>query len=131
MRNCREAFSCLVVLAGLVALSSLALADEGRRATRTTLSVSPGQSAEGQAVTLTATVAPAGGDKRPQGTVEFSVGPRQLGVANLAAEGDVTATLQTSALPAGMHQLTARYLGHPDFLPSVAPPVPHAVNRQQ
>lgn len=122
-----------VVAAALIGgtlISGGARAQDGRQPTRTALLVSPAPSTHGQTVTLTATVAPNTGSDRPVGGVEFSAGPRQLGLATLSREGAVTATLEIASLPVGRYQITARYLGHPAFLPSASPPVEHAVNPQ-
>lgn len=119
-----------VALIGVALISTVARAQDVRQPTRTALLASPAPSTQGQPVTLTATVAPNTGNDRPVGGVEFSAGPRQLGLASLAREGAVTATLEVASLPVGRYQITARYLGHPAFLPSVSPPVEHAVNPQ-
>ncbi len=103
------------------------LASPERKPTRTVLSVTPTPSADGQQVTLTATVSgPSQGD-RAAGAVEFYSGPILLGVLPLPVEGTSAASLQVADLAAGMHTLTARYMGHPDFFPSASPPVHHTV----
>lgn len=119
-----------IALLGMFAGASLT-AQSSRRPTRTTVSAAPSPSVQGQAVTLTATVQAAGSGAAPVGGVEFYAGAKMLGAATLPAQGATrSATLEIDGLPAGHHQLTARYMGHPDFLPSVSPPIGHTVNAQ-
>lgn len=82
--------------------------------TTTSLSVAPTSSVFGQSVTFTATVT---GNGDPTGQVEFFAGATSLGTSDLTAG---VATLTTSSLPTGNSQVTARYLGDPDFAPSVS-----------
>lgn len=122
-----------VLLAGTVVVGAafLPAAAEEKRPTRTTLSVSPGASSEGQAVTLTATVEAPPPSEPPVGGVEFFDGPVRIGSATLPVEGDArTATLELTGLSVGPHHLTARYIGHPAFAPSVSAPVNHVVAAQ-
>ena len=76
--------------------------------TTTTLSSSLNPSNYGQAVTLTATVAPTG-PYQPTGTVTFKSGSLILGSGTLNASGVVT--LATKKIPVGANSLTATYNG--------------------
>ncbi len=78
--------------------------------TTVALTVSPsGNSASGQAVTLTATVAvTAPGTATPTGTVSFFAGVQLLGTSPLSG---TTATLTTTAIPVGSNSITAVYNG--------------------
>ncbi|NDK29323.1 DUF11 domain-containing protein [Streptomyces sp. TR1341] len=96
---------------------SLALAE--RETTTTTLTASPTTAAPGQPVTLTAHVTCTAGT--PTGEVEFRSGTTVLGTAPLNDAG--TATLTTTSLPLGAHQITAHYLGSADCPPSDSEPV--------
>jgi hypothetical protein len=72
--------------------------------------VSPTPSAKsGDSVTLTATVTPSTQGAAPTGTVCFATGGTSLGSALL--QGNGTATLTTSALPAGSDPVVATYSG--------------------
>ncbi len=75
--------------------------------------VPPTPSTYGAPVTLQATVqtSPAGGSPAPDGTVTFNDGTTTLGTENVSGATTVTASLTTSALEAGTHQLTATYNG--------------------
>jgi len=85
--------------------------------TVTTLSSSSEPSVFGQTVTFTATVAPSGGGAGvPSGTVVFSDGATAIGSEVLDNTGK--ATLTTSSLAVGSHNLSASYRGNPGFLPS-------------
>ena len=76
--------------------------------TTTTITASPTTSFVGQLVAFTATVAsPAG--PTPTGTVSFRMGSRILGTGTLDGSGQ--ATFSTSALPAGRHNVIAKYGG--------------------
>ncbi len=96
-------------------------------ATATTLSVSAGSVALGQAVTLTARVAPAsaGPNNAPTGTVTFFSGGTALGSAALDATG--TATLTISNEPGGQLSLTAVYSGDTLFSASTSAAIPLTV----
>src|SRR5262249_2265728 len=79
----------------------------------------------GQQVTLRATVqtSPAGG--APTGNVTFKDGATTLGTGSLSASPPYVATLETSSLVVGNHQLTATYGGDASFAASAASmPVP-------
>jgi hypothetical protein len=85
--------------------------------TITTLSSSAEPSVFGQTVTFTATVAPSGGGAGvPSGTVVFSDGATAIGSEVLDNTGK--ATLTTSSLAVGSHNLSASYHGNSGFLPS-------------
>lgn len=92
--------------------------------TSTVLTITPAASVYSQAITLTATVSAS--SQSPAGDVQFFDGATLLGTGALAGG---TATLITSALPAGTHLLTAKYLGNVDFTPSTSQPVSHTVSK--
>jgi microcystin-dependent protein len=90
-------------------------------ATRTALASSANPAHVGQAITLTARVyaAPAAG--LPTGSVTFKNGATPLGTAVLKTIGGVaTATLTTTEVPAGAHNITATYSGAAAFSGSAA-----------
>lgn len=81
-------------------------------ATRVASSANP--SVSGQAVTFTATVTrEAPGAGTPTGTVIFSADGSPIGTAPLDATG--TATISTSSLTVGNHDITANYSGDGNF----------------
>jgi hypothetical protein len=88
-----------------------------KAATTTTLALDPGSVRSGSSVRLTATVGSAT-DVVPTGTVAFYRGTQHLGDAVLGASG--TATLSVTATGTGTGQITARYLGDPNFLASAS-----------
>ena len=89
-----------------------------RPATSTTLNSTPNPSVFGQAVTLTATVAPVVPDTiAPTGTVTFRDGPTTLGTVTLV---NGSASLVTAALTVGAHSLTASYSGDLEFTASTS-----------
>src|SRR5436189_3048644 len=89
-----------------------------RPATSTTLNSTPNPSVFGQAVTLTATVAPVAPDTiAPTGTVTFKDGPTTLGTVTLV---NGSASLVTAALTVGAHSLTASYSGDLEFAASTS-----------
>src|SRR5438034_854656 len=99
-----------------------------RPATTTALNSTPNPSVFGQAVTLTATVAPAVTDPlRPTGTVTFRDGATPIGTVTLV---NGSASLVTSTLTTGNHSLTAVYNGSQNFLTSTSPTVTQVVNSQ-
>jgi hypothetical protein len=75
--------------------------------TTTTLTGSPNPSNNGQTVTFTATVSPAG-----TGTVQFFNGGTSIGVVNVSSG---KATLPTSTLTVGTHSITAKYSGDTNY----------------
>ena len=85
--------------------------------TSTSLSTSTNQITQGTSITLTATVTPASGTTPPTGSVNFYSGPILLGTGAL---NQGTATLATTALPAGTDSLTASYTGSGSFGASVS-----------
>ena len=90
-------------------------------ATDTTFSASPNPSVFGQSATLTATVsATAPGAGTPTGTVEFFDGATSLGTGTLNGSG--VATLTTSALSTGSHEVAAAYAGDASFLAGAPTP---------
>jgi hypothetical protein len=80
----------------------------------------------GQALTLTATVSGSsyGGDT-PTGTVEFFDGTTVLGSAVLNAAGE--ATLTTSTLPVGQHDIMVLYLGDCSYFAGISAALPVTV----
>jgi len=76
--------------------------------TATTLTASPASSVAGQAITLTAAVAPTSGTSTPTGTITFQDGSTAIGSAPLATG---KAVLSVSTLSLGTHSLTAIYSG--------------------
>ncbi len=86
-------------------------------ATTTTLKSSLNPSVYGQAVTLTATVAPSSGSGTPTGSVTFYDGSTVLGTATLSSK---KASLQTSSLPTGRSRSRRFTAETPTTLP--APP---------
>src|SRR5438128_6762752 len=100
-----------------------------RPATSTTLNSTPNPSVFGQAVTLTATVAPVVPDTiAPTGTVTFKDGPTTLGTVTLV---NGSASLVTAALAVGSHSLTAFYSGDLEFATSTSAVRTHTVNLGQ
>jgi hypothetical protein len=105
-----------------VSLSAIALAEEPK-ASRTTFSASALQVADGDAVTLKASVSALRPDDGvPTGTVEFFDGATSLGTADLAAvDGGAEAQL-TLTLALGPHPITVQYAGDTTFGGSVSVP---------
>src|SRR5206468_2257069 len=100
-----------------------------RPATTTTLTSSLNPSIAGQAVTLTATVAPvAPATGVPAGDVTFRDGATTIGTATLDATGH--ASIVVSTLATGNHSLTAAYGGSLDFLASTSAAVTQVVNAE-
>ncbi|MCS5718875.1 Ig-like domain-containing protein [Herbiconiux sp. CPCC 205763] len=85
--------------------------------TTTTLVVDPASVRTGSSARLTATVGSAT-DVVPTGTVAFYRGTQHLGDATLTAAG--TATLSVTTTGTGTGQITARFLGDPNFLASTS-----------
>jgi uncharacterized protein YjbI with pentapeptide repeats len=87
--------------------------------------VAPGTQSEGPPAgggrPPAATATPAGGGRTPTGTVTFTADGQSLGTAQLAlVGGQIQATLTTSSLTLGRHELTARYTGDGYFQSSTA-----------
>lgn len=96
-------------------------------ATTIALTVAPGASVFGQALTFTATVtSAAAGIGPPTGTVTFLDGTTTLGTATLAGG---SATFSTSTLAVGAHTLTAVYGGDTIFSGSSSAAVSRTVDR--
>ena len=95
--------------------------------TMTTLTASLNPSVFGQAVTFTATVAPAtSGTGTPTGSVTFLNGSTVLGTGTLS--GGV-ATFTTSGLTTGVSSITANYTGDTMFGPSTSAVLSQMVNQ--
>ena len=87
--------------------------------TTTTVVPSPPTSTSGQAVTLTATVAPTTGAATPDGAVTFTDGETALGTSTLSTTDGVTsASMLVTTLPVGSDPVIASYGGGPGFLAS-------------
>jgi len=94
--------------------------------TVTVLTSSLNPSVVGQSVTFTATAATTGSFIGiPTGTVNFYDGANSIG-SGILTNG--VATLTTSTLAAGLHQITAAYLGSTTMAPSTSAAVPQQVN---
>ena len=110
-----------------LASTSAAVTQVVNAETTTTLTTSPNPSSLGQAVTLTATVAPvAPGTGVPTGTVTFRDGDTTIGTATLDATG--SASIIISTFTAASHSLTAAYGGGGNFLASTSAAVTQVVN---
>ena len=92
--------------------------------TDTTLVSSPNPSDSGAPVTLTATVIATDGGT-PTGTVTFLENGSVIGSSPVV---NGVATLTTTALAPGQHQLTSVYLGAPGFESSTSQELTHLVN---
>jgi len=94
--------------------------------TVTVLTSSLNPSVVGQSVTFTATAATTGAFiSSPTGSVNFYDGGNSIG-SGILTNG--VATLTTSTLAAGLHQITAAYLGSTTMAPSTSVAVPQQVN---
>ena len=78
--------------------------------TSTSMSVSPNYPADGQTLTLQATVAALSGGAAPTGTVKFAVGATTLATVALTS-GVANLTASTTAYPVGTYLVTAIYSG--------------------
>lgn len=95
--------------------------------TQTTLTSDENPSQVGDTVNLTAVVAPAPpATGTPTGTVDFFDGSTLLGSVALDSKGNSVFT--TSALAAGMHQITAKYEGDSTFASSASAALTQTVN---
>ena len=94
----------------------------GSQASQTTLASSADPSSSGQAVTFTAGVIGTGGN--PTGTVTFRDGATLLGTATVNAG---SASVSTTALAIGNHQITASYGGDGTFGASASAPLTQVV----
>ena len=88
----------------------------GAVATSLTLTSSANPVVTGNPVTFTATVTPASGTTVPTGTVTFSSDGQLLGSS--AVDGTGKATITTSTLTVGQHQIKATYNGNTNFAAS-------------
>jgi len=96
-------------------------------ATSTSVTSSLNPSVHNQSVTFTATVvANAPGTAIPTGTVTFKNGNKTLGSVSLNASGQ--ASLSTSSLTTGTHQITAVYGSSSNSLASTSPVLVQTVN---
>ncbi len=93
--------------------------------TTVTLSSSLNPAASGQAIALTATVAPSGGSSVPTGSVTFLNGTTALGTVALSGG---TARWSSTALAVGSYTITASYAGNPHFTGSSSSAVVQVVN---
>ncbi|HLQ49982.1 MAG TPA: Ig-like domain-containing protein [Terriglobales bacterium] len=91
-------------------------------ATTTAISSNHNPSVFGQAVTLTATVSPAGAT----GNVQFKDGSNNLGAPSTLGNG--TATFITPSLSVGAYDVTAVYSGDANFQGSTSPSLSQTVN---
>jgi hypothetical protein len=96
-------------------------------ATTTSLTSSPNPSSFGQIVTFTATVT-SKGNGTPTGTVSFLDNGNSLGNSPLNSSG--VASLATSALSMGSHNITATYEGDSKFATSTSPVLNQVVQVQ-
>lgn len=96
--------------------------------TTTTVSSSPNPSVVGQEVTITATVTPVSpATGSPEGFVQFEIDGAPGTFAELS---NGTATLSTTTLTRGAHQVKARYLSaDPNFVTSTSTVATHTVNK--
>jgi hypothetical protein len=101
---------------------SIPLSGTGAQPITTTLSSSPNPSNQGQSVTFTATVTPAGGT----GQLSFRDGNTVIGSASLNASG--TATFRLSSLSGGSHSITAVYPGDANFTAGTSTALTQVVN---
>lgn len=99
--------------AGYNTATSSALTQSVLTATTTAISASKSTISAGQAVTLTAAVAPTGA----AGTVQFFDGATQIGAATLSSG---SASLSISTLAVGAHALTASYAGSSTYAASLS-----------
>ena len=90
-----------------------------------TLTSLPNPSGQGQSVTFTATVTSTSGPT-PTGTVQFYADGTPLGSAVALSSGQ--ASMSTSALAIGTHQITAEYSGDTNFRPGTSPIHTQTVN---
>ena len=90
------------------------------------VSSSPNPSKVGQSVTISATVAAVSpGAGTPSGSVEFFDGITSLGTATLSGG---SASISTSALALGSHDLTVQYAGDTNFISTTSSISTHTVN---
>ena len=96
--------------------TSVAITENVQQATTTAIASTPNPSTAQSSVTFTATVAgPTGSTVQPSGTVTFYDGALGLGSGTLNA-GIASASI--TSLSAGTHNITAKYAGNTNDLPS-------------
>jgi len=120
-RNSLLAAGLIVILSGALCFAQ---AD-----TTTSLASSVNPSKSGQTVTFTATVAVVSGTQTPSGNVTFYDGAVSLGTGLLSASAPYEATLATTSLLAGVHDITAQYAGDADTNPSTSSILAQTVDR--
>jgi len=91
----------------------------------TNLTSSPNPSGFGQSVTFTATVSSASFKATPSGNVTFFDGSTNLGNGSL--NSNAVATITTSTLSVGTHNVTATYNGDSNYVSSTSLPVAQTV----
>jgi hypothetical protein len=98
--------------------------------TTTTVVSSVNPSTYGDSVTFTATVTRSSGTNTPSGTVDFQDGGVSIGTGTLTdiGGGAAEASLATSSLAAGTHDITAVYNGDSNFSGSTSSPLTQTVN---
>ena len=105
----------------------------GHANTSVSLTASANPATVGAYVLFTATVvvtAPGGGT--PSGTVTFTDGSTRLGIVSVvAANGQITAKLQTNTLSAGTHSIVATYSGSSGYAGSVSTTYVETINSSQ
>ncbi len=111
----------LVQASDTLAALRLQTASTAPSATTTTVKPSTSQIAEGQSLSITATVTTNGTSVTPSGTVTFYIGQTQVGTATLAA-GQATTQLTNMPSP-GTYSLTATYAGNSQDNASTSAPV--------
>jgi hypothetical protein len=99
--------------------------------TFTTIVTSRPSTVVGTSVKLTALVTAATGSKAPSGVIVFQRDGVVLGTATLRGGPDgSTASLTTTSLPIGDHDIVAYYPGEPGFSSSYSPAVRQIVARR-
>ncbi|MBV6729282.1 beta strand repeat-containing protein [Nocardioides daeguensis] len=101
--------------------SSTSTTFEVQKNPTTTTLLEPAPAVHGQAVSLTAQVAPANGTSTPTGTVQFTVDGDDLGDP-VAVSGGVATSVPTTELSTGNHTVGARYSGDDNLVTSTAEP---------
>lgn len=91
------------------------------KGTTTAVSATPNPAANGQTITLVATVSKSSGIAVPTGTVTFKEGSTVLGTGSL--NGSSQASLAVSSLSVGAHSITAHYGGETKYTASTSAPL--------
>ena len=110
---------------GQSAYSNVATVTIPLAASSTAVSSSQNPSTAGQSVTFTATVSSAQASATPGGSVEFFDGGASLGTGTMVAG---VASISTSGLGVGSHDITAQYGGDAIFATSTSPSLTQVVN---